>query len=206
MDTIRFYFSFRSPYAWLAWHRIHHAVRELPLSLEYMPVFPPENSGIALSPEKIRYIKEDVERMAAAYGMEIRWPDVFDTPWMRPHAAFIYALDQGAAFEFGKLLFKKRFSEGLDVGQDAVVKETAAIAGLDGDALLKAADDNGFQRRVQKALASIRRDQAFGVPTFVFKERLFWGNDRIDWLLREVYRDLGRALPDLKADPMGRPF
>jgi 2-hydroxychromene-2-carboxylate isomerase len=206
MDNIRFYFSFRSPYAWLAWHRIHHAIGDLPLSLHYLPVFPPENSGFNLSQEKIRYIREDVERMAAAYGMEVRWPDAVDTPWMRPHAAFMYALDQGAGFEFAKLLFKKRFSEGLDIGQDAVLKEAAAIAGLDGDALLDGAEDPAFQRQVQKALVSVRRDQAFGVPTFVFKERLFWGNDRIDWLLREIYRDLSKNLPDLKADPLARPF
>ncbi len=41
MDHVRFYFSFRSPYAWLAFHQAPPALRELPVELKLVPVFPP---------------------------------------------------------------------------------------------------------------------------------------------------------------------
>jgi hypothetical protein len=38
MDSVRFYFSFRSPYAWLAFHRINHLVEGCPVNFEYIPI------------------------------------------------------------------------------------------------------------------------------------------------------------------------
>jgi 2-hydroxychromene-2-carboxylate isomerase len=40
MDSVRFYFSFRSPYSWLAFHRIDRIVDECPVRFEYIPVAP----------------------------------------------------------------------------------------------------------------------------------------------------------------------
>jgi 2-hydroxychromene-2-carboxylate isomerase len=45
MDSVRFYFSFRSPYAWLAFHRINHLVEGCPVNFEYIPISPSLDFG-----------------------------------------------------------------------------------------------------------------------------------------------------------------
>jgi hypothetical protein len=50
------------------------------------------------------------------------------------------------------------------------------------------------------------RDGLFGVPLFVYDEKKYWGNDRIEWLIRDIYRQTGRNISDLKQDPLLRPF
>ena len=52
----------------------------------------------------------------------------------------------------------------------------------------------------------MQSDGVFGVPYFVYRERAYWGNDRLEWLLRDVAERLGRAVPDLRPDPLARPF
>jgi 2-hydroxychromene-2-carboxylate isomerase len=81
MDSVRFYFNFRSPYAWLAFHRIDRIVDECPVSFEYIPVTPSAafQVGTSVNSAKRAYIHEDIARFADAYGLTLRWPDPFDT-------------------------------------------------------------------------------------------------------------------------------
>ncbi len=37
----------------------------------------------------------------------------------------------------------------------------------------------------------VSEDGLFGVPTFVYRGETFWGNDRIEWLIRAVRRGAG---------------
>ena len=74
MDSVRFYFSFRSPYAWLAFHRIDRIVDECPVHFEYVPVTPSKafQAGASVNLAKRAYICEDIARFADAYGLTLR--------------------------------------------------------------------------------------------------------------------------------------
>jgi 2-hydroxychromene-2-carboxylate isomerase len=202
-DTIRFYFSFRSPYSWLSFVRIDQAIARLPVVLQYLPVFPPPdypNDPTAV-PNKLAYMMEDVPRQAEAYGFRVQLPEKVDCEWVRPHAAFLYALDQGKAREFGRGLYEARFMHGRDVGEDAVMSDVARAHGLDAAALVAAAADAAYQTRVvQGMIQGVQDDAIFGVPYFVYRRERFWGNDRIDWLVRSIRRAHGMPVVDLTRD------
>ncbi len=42
-DRLKFYFSFRSPYSWLAMYRINLLRVQLPVELQLIPIFPPKD-------------------------------------------------------------------------------------------------------------------------------------------------------------------
>ena len=202
-DAIRLYFSFRSPYSWLAFVRVEPALAGLPVTLEYLPVFPPPDfpNDPAAVPNKLAYIQQDVARQAASYGFSVKLPEKLDCDWIRPHAAFLYALDQGKGREFGRALFEARFMEGRDVGEDSVMAEVAAAQGLDAGALVAAAGDPVYQTRVVTGMIQgVKDDAIFGVPYFVYRGERFWGNDRIDWLVRAIRCAHGMPVVDLTRD------
>jgi 2-hydroxychromene-2-carboxylate isomerase len=148
---------------------------------------------------------EDVERIAAAYGLAVRWPGKIDTDWMRPHAACLHAGDAGLLEPFVAAGFRARFQRGLDLGQDEVLEQLAEEAGLEPRALVAACDAPELHARIRAGLARFAQRKLFGVPFFVFQGRRFWGNDRLEWLLRDVCRELGEPVPDLASDPFARP-
>jgi 2-hydroxychromene-2-carboxylate isomerase len=201
--TVRFYFSFRSPYSWLAFLRVERALSGLPVVLDYVPVFPPPDipNDPAAIPTKLRYIMQDVARIAEAYGFRAKPPQKVDTDWIKPHSAFLYALDRGKAQAFGLGLFEARFLHGLDVAEGGVLHEVAAAQGLDGAALVRAATDQAFQTRVvQGMMKAAQEDSIFGVPYFVYRGEAFWGNDRVEWLVRSIRRAHGMPVVDLSRD------
>lgn len=207
MDDLRFCFSFRSPYAWLAFCRIEAALAGLPVRLESVPVFPPEDyrSDPRANPAKAAYADADVARIAEAYGLGLCWPKPFDADWIRPHSAYLFAADEGRGRPFGLAAYGLRFSEGKDIGADDVMAEAAKRSGLDPEAAVRAADDPKFQGRVMQGIMRCREDGLFGVPFFVYRGQTFWGNDRIDWLVRAIKQDIGQPVPDLRSDPLAPP-
>ena len=207
-EPVRFYFSFRSPYAFFAYHRTGRALAGLPVRIERIPVFPPPDfpNDPAAVPAKLSYIVRDGARIAREYGLApFRWSGDVDTPWMRPHAAWVFADDAGEADAFARAVFEARFCEARNVGADETLRDVAARCGLDPEAVVRAADDPGLHRRVGLGMLKAREDGIFGVPFFAWRDERYWGNDRIEWLVRDVQRAAGARVPDLAADPMARP-
>ncbi len=207
-DIVRFYFSFRSPYSWLAVYRINFIIDELPVNFELIPVFPPKdfNNDPGLNKNKLRYMREDISRIAAAYGLTVKRTGLKEPDWIRPHAAYLYAADQGKAMEFCLSAHTARFSEGLDLGDDKVIGDIADQCDLNPEQAVNASNDRKYHHRVLQGMSKASEIGLFGVPFFIYKENKYWGNDRIEWLLRDIYADMDKAVPDLSSAPMLRPF
>jgi 2-hydroxychromene-2-carboxylate isomerase len=189
-DSIRFYFSFRSPYAWLAAERMESELGDLGVSIETIPIFPtPElfpNDPSAL-PAKTAHLVQDVLRLTREQGLTVRFPSASESDWPTPHAAFLGAQRMGAGHRFMLEVFRKRFTEGLDIGQDEVVADAARQADLDPREVLSAAHSDDLRAETSDAwrLAG-EQDGIFGVPSFVFAGKLYWGQDRMHFVRSAV--------------------
>src|SRR5262245_33030472 len=141
-EAVRFYFSFRSPYAWLAAERLQTVLDGLAVRVESIPTFPTPglfpNDPAAL-PAKIAYTAQDIARLARERGLTVRFPPPGDPDWALSHAAFLGAQQLGAENAFMLAVFRKRFCEGLDLGEDSVIADAARAAGLEPDTILSAA-------------------------------------------------------------------
>lgn len=189
-EPIRFYWSFRSPYAWLAAERLESELGDLPLPVEPIPVYPRPglfpNDPTAV-PNKIRFLVQDVRRLAAERGLAVVFPPAGDPDWAPSHAAFLGAQARGAGVPFMLQLFHARFCEGLDLGRDDVIADAAERAGIDRASILESAHSPELQARVADNFRrGIEEDRIFGVPSFVYGRELFWGQDRMHHLRAAV--------------------
>ena len=196
-NAIRFYFSFRSPYAWLAAERLDSELGELGIPIERIPIFPsPEtfpNDPSAL-PDKQAYLIQDIPRLAREQGLRVRFPAAGDTDWALSHAAFLGAQRHGTGQRFMVEVFRKRFCEGLDVGEDEVIADAARKAELQVDVILSAAHSEELRAEVSAGWRrAVERDRIFGVPSFVYAGRLYWGQDRMHFVRNAVFRKTGMA-------------
>ena len=191
-NSIRFYFSFRSPYAWIAAERLDAELGDLGVPIERVPVFPTPGlfpNDPSAMPDKVAYLLQDVPRLAREYGLTLRFPPTSDTDWALSHAAFLGAESEGAGQRFMVEVFRKRFSAGLDLGEDDVIADAARKAGLNPDPVLAAGHSEALRAEVSDGwrLAS-ERDRIFGVPSFVYAGKLYWGQDRMHFLRNAVLR------------------
>lgn len=208
MKTLRFYFSFRSPYAWLGCYRFQSIVADLGVEYELIPLSPPKKTAEKIMPDKKKlvYVTRDVKRIASAYGLEYVRPDPFDCDWFIPHSAFLAADDAGKGLEFAQQMFRLRFCQNRDISSEEVIVSASGLCELDPENILAATSDKNFRRRLLKILSGLDAEGIFGVPLFVYGKEKFWGNDRLEWCIREIYRDAGKFVPDLTTDLLTRPF
>jgi 2-hydroxychromene-2-carboxylate isomerase len=195
--SIRFYFSFRSPYAWLAAERLESELGDLGVPVERIPVFPTPGlfpNDPAAMPAKVAYIVQDVRRLARERGLRMQFPPAGDPDWSLSHAAFLGAQQQGAGHQLMLELFRRRFCDGLDLGEDDVIANAALRAGLDRDTILAAAHSDALRSEASDGFRlGIERDGIFGVPSFVYAGKLYWGQDRMHFLRDAVTRKSPRS-------------
>jgi 2-hydroxychromene-2-carboxylate isomerase len=172
---------------------VERVLAGLPVTLDWIPVFPPPDpAAMPNNPTnveaKMRYIWEDSRRFADAYGLGFEPPEQVDTDWARPHTAYLYAESEGRGTAFAKEAFAARFTRGEDLAEDRVLSAIASNVGLEPARLTSAADDPGFRERLGRGFATAGGDAIFGVPTFIYRDQMFFGNDRLEWLVKAIER------------------
>jgi 2-hydroxychromene-2-carboxylate isomerase len=195
----RFYFSFRSPYSWLAYHDLMSGHRELASGLEWRPFWEPDDRSarmltadghrfpyVEMSRAKHLYVLQDVDRLRRARGLAITWPVDRNPVWEVPHLAYLAACDAGQGPRFIEAIYAARWQRGLDICAPATIAEVAGELGLDAGRLAGAAGDDSLRERGLAALVDVVDDGAFGVPFFVHGFAKFWGVDRLPAFLDSV--------------------
>jgi 2-hydroxychromene-2-carboxylate isomerase len=186
-EPVRMYFSFRSPYSWMATERIiKESIPVDPIAYVKAPADTPPPNPITSS-AKGAYVARDVVRLAKRLGFNFLLPDPFDVDFSRVNNAFFVAKKHGKGLAFMKAAYRSRFVGGRNIATDDVLADVSLEAGFDPDYALAAADDAGIRNQsLAKMEETLETDRPFGVPFFVFRGEPFWGQDRVDLLLDTV--------------------
>jgi 2-hydroxychromene-2-carboxylate isomerase len=182
---VRFYFAYNSPYAFLANTRIHGHLAPLGAEVEYRPVYSPRTAGAPdLSSPRLSYIFEDVGRFAEAYELQLRPGPFADS--QKACLGFFVAEACGRGREYHDGVYGARWLEAKDIGHEETLAEIAERAGLDRRAFQVALGERRYEAALGRSNEDAKTDGVFGFPFFVYRGKRFWGNDRIEWLVREM--------------------
>lgn len=176
--ALRYFFDVVCPYSYIMGFEVEEAENEgvaeiewLPFELRPAPAPLPEPRG-----EYIRgHWRGQVYRLADEHGVEIHVPryQPRSTLALTLHA---FAVEEGKGRAYRNAAHRAFFVEGLDVGDDAVLREAARDAGLDADAALEAAWDPARLVALRSTREEALRLGIHGVPTVATADEvLFYG-------------------------------
>lgn len=199
---VKFYFSYRSPYAWLATRRMESMLTGLPVELLLRPVWEPEPelekrlAEIEISwhfaqpsREKRRYIFQDIRRYVRAGGLRFKWPIDRDSRWTLAHLGHLFAREHGRERAYHRTLFDLRFERGENILDPERVGEVLRSLGLDSGDFLQRVEADRFWDEIVRCFEEAEADGVCGWPFFVYGRQRFWGNDRLEWLAEAVRAD-----------------
>jgi 2-hydroxychromene-2-carboxylate isomerase len=192
-SPIDFYFDFSSPYSFLAAEQIEALAARHGRAVTFRPILLGivfKTAGSAPLTEqygpKARYSEHDFERSARFAGVRYRHPSKFPIGAVGASRAVLWLQQHRPekANEFVRAVFRAFFQDDRDISDAAVVAQIAQSIGLDGPALMEAAQTppikDELRRRVEEAVAF----GVFGAPTIVVDGEVFWGNDRLPQIER----------------------
>ena len=202
--SVDLFFSFRSPYSYLALPRTLKLVAEYDATVNIRPVYPlaVRVPGFfkRANPQFARYVVLDSSRVAKHENIPFRFPrpdpiaqdmTTLDVAENQPYIQRLTRLGAAAQLEGRSLAFVDAISRVLWDGtvngwnEGDHLARAAAAAGFDLAAMDAAI--NSDSDRYERVIAGNEQDHAasghWGVPTFVFENEPFFGQDRIDTLI-----------------------
>lgn len=206
------FFSFRSPYSYLATPRLHALTREWDLAINLRPVYPiaiRDPGFFSREPAGwVPYLQRDVRRVAEYLDLPFRFPrpdpivQDLETRAISPDQPYIRRITR-----LGVAAAKR----GPQAGMDFILHVTAALwgervenwhldenlgpivarAGLDLAELTAEieADPDGFDALIEANQQALEDCGHWGVPTLAFAGEPFFGQDRIElalWTMKKA--------------------
>ena len=197
---VTLYVDYRSPYSYLAKDDAYRLEDDFRVVVDWLPYRIDIESAYGAVDQrterewrKVRYLYMDVRRLASKRGLTVRGTRKIYDPTLA-FLGMLYAKRLGVLRQYQDVLLSKFWTHEaeIDCAEDVESALIAVGATAEGFRAYATGDDAGELYRIyQEADAQ----GVFGVPTFVFRGELFWGEDRIG-LLRErlAAAALGRTL------------
>ena len=101
-------------------------------------------------------------------------------------SAFLYAQEKGNAKAYHDAVYTARWLEGRDIGDKQVLTQIAEACGLNRAEFLGSLESPRYSEALAQINKEAEADGAFGIPFFLYRGEKFWGNDRIEWLIRAL--------------------
>ncbi len=178
---VEFFFSFRSPYSYLAGPRAFALPERFDIELAFRGVIPMVMRGQKVPREKGLHTLRDVAREADRLGMAFgRIHDPLGAGAIRCLVVSEHAVDVGREREFVLGASRAIWGEAVDVATDAGLRGVCERAGLSWADARAALDDPAMLARVEANTRALGDLGHWGVPVFAFGDELFWGQDRIE--------------------------
>lgn len=186
---VDFFFSFRSPYSYLAAPRAFALADRYDVEIAYRGVIPMAMRGQSVPREKGLHTLRDVAREARRLGMPFGpVHDPLGDGAMRCLLVAQHALDLGREREFVLEASSGIWSRAVEVASDDGLREVCERADLDWAGCAAALADPAMRERVDADTSALEEIGHWGVPVLVLDGELFWGQDRIEFV-EEALRD-----------------
>jgi 2-hydroxychromene-2-carboxylate isomerase len=199
--TIEVFYSFQSPYSYLALDQIYALESDYDVDLLWQP-FSAKAAGQPITPtpvipEKLSYLFEDTKRFADELGLPLKFPEGWPEGEFDPGRATrgaIVAGDMGVLMEYNIKMFNKWWGLGENPNDEAFTTQLCEDLDIDLGEFLSKVSSSDTRERVKGIYKRGKKFDVFDTPTFVIDKERFVGIDKIPFL-RARLKKLGLERP-----------
>ena len=199
MSEVTFYYDFASPFAYLGATQIERVAAAAGARVRWRPVLVGalfKRVGTPIVPlhtfpaPKRAYVQRDLVNWAAHWQVPFAWPSRFPVNTLAAlRLALAVEADAGPALgaKVSLALFAAYWADDRDLSDGAVLRAVAQGAGVAPATIDRAlAPDAALKQALADATDEALAAGVFGVPSFVVRGHLFWGQDRLELVSRTL--------------------
>ena len=192
--TIDYYFDFPSPYAYLAHTQLPQIAAEHGATITYNPFRILELMKIVGNrpttiecKNKGKYAGADLQRWVRRYKVEFsRNPHSKSFDFAELDRGALVAIGDGRGAEYVTAIFAAMWGKPEDLSQRSVLIDVLSRTGFDGPRLLERASTDAVTARLEAETKAAAESGVFGAPTIFVGDQMFFGNDRLDFVVEEL--------------------
>ncbi len=192
---IDYYFSLLSPYSYLGHQRFLDLAGATGKTVNFLPV---DFRVVFAATGGLPVAKRAPERQAYRLIELARWrdflalplnlkPDFWPTDDRLAVGMLMHVQDAGGDVgAFAGAVLRAVWAEQRNIADPGALASMAENLGMDAAALVDAGGRELYTRRWEENSKQAIAGGVFGIPTYVYADELFWGQDRLDFLERAI--------------------
>ena len=188
--SIDFYFDFISPYAYLAHNKIKVIKKQENIKFTYKPILlgglhnlqgisPP-----AFNKSKLKHMIDDCKLIAKKNNFDFVWNSKFPLNSLNLMRGYLFINSNNKDLYLNKI-FKAYWKQNLDITNDEILIDILKECKIDKNNFLEGIKNIQIKNKLKKITQEAHDKHIFGAPTFVVNNKIFWGQDRLEFALEE---------------------
>ncbi|MDP6268450.1 MAG: 2-hydroxychromene-2-carboxylate isomerase [Arenicellales bacterium] len=187
--TVEFFYDFGSPTVYLAATQLPAIAAAVGATIDWRPMLlggvfkSTGNQSPVVVPAKAAYMNNDLERFAKRYGVPFRFNPHFPINTLAlMRGAVAYQDDVVASSTYRDAIFMAIWVEARNLNEPDVIGQVLSDAGLDPAELMNRIGQQTVKDQLIANTEEAVNRGVFGAPTFFVGERMFFGQDRLDFV------------------------
>ena len=185
---VEFYFDFISPYAYLAYKKIQSLPKDI--KIKYKPVLLGALHNLegitapAFIKPKLKHMISDCDLIANKNKSNFIWNSKFPINSLSVMRGYLFINAENREL-YMNVMFDAYWKDNLNISNEKILKNLIEKCKINSSKFFDGIKD----LKIKDELKSITQDAhdkgIFGAPTFVVNNKIFWGQDRLEFALEE---------------------
>ena len=188
--SIDFYFDFISPYSFIADQKLKVLNKNNHVKIIYKPILLGglhNLSGIkapAFNERKLKNMINDCNLIAKKNKIEFKWNENFPINSLYLMRGYL-GVDEKLKKKFFEVCFNAYWKENIDISDENNINKILNICSINKVNFFKRIQDQKIKDELKTLTNLAFEKDIFGAPTFVVNNKIFWGQDRLEYALDE---------------------
>ena len=194
IKSFEFYFDFASPYSFLAHKQIRKIEKENSVVIKYMPILLGglfNLSGIKANadiPIKAKYMIKDCKMWAEKNNISFKFNNYFPIKTLNLMRCVLVAEKKDFTQMFINKIFDAIWKDGINLNDNLIVEKLLKNLDLNPKTFLVEASEAKIKEELKNRTNNAYKKGIFGAPSFLINNKIFWGQDRIEFVLNEAQK------------------
>ena len=188
---IEFYYDFISPYSYIAYKRIIEIEKNSKIRFNFKPILLGGLHNLAkitapgLIETKKNYLVRDCEIVSKKYKIDFKFNEKFPVNSLYLMRGNLIVPNDKVKIYVNKC-FEAYWLKNIDIIDKENVKKILFECDLDVNSFFSDIEKIETKEKLKKLTYKAFEKKVFGAPTFVVNNKIFWGQDRLDYALDET--------------------
>ena len=190
-NHIDFYFDIISPYAYIAYKKILK-IKDINFKLKPILLGGLHNlAGItapAFNKYKMKNMQNDCELVAKKNNISFKWNSKFPINTLKIMRGYL-CVKGNKKEEYLNNFFEAYWKEDLDLSNEENIKILLKKLKIDEHDFFNLIKNQDTKDKLKQFTQEAFEKEVFGAPTFIVNDKIFWGQDRLEYALDEIKKN-----------------
>ena len=187
-----FYFDFISPYSFLAHKEIRKIENKTNIKIRYKPILLGGLHNLhgikapAFIPAKAKHMIRDCKLIAERNNIKFRFNSYFPIKSLNLMRGVLVAEEDNIKNYYIDNVFNTIWQDGLNMNDENIIYKILKNLNINPKTFILRSTSSSIKDSLRKKTSDAYEKGIFGAPTFVTNNKIFWGQDRIEFVLKEA--------------------